>query len=237
MITQAPSALGNIAGVAAATVAATLASSEPLTVGEPTRELDLLEHGFAVVAGFTGSASGDFALVVDAELQTALAESPLGSLELADALAPTLQAIVAALETVTLGRVQSAEARLAVHRVLGHDEAIVLPLLGASSVRAAVIVGLDTPAEKANGTGDVRADRLDLLRGVEMDVQAELGRTRMTVNDLLQLRAGAIIELDRPAGAPVDLLVNGRLIAHGEVVVIDENYALRITQVVSDEGR
>ena len=68
-----------------------------------------------------------------------------------------------------------------------------------------------------------------------MSATVELGRARMTINDLLSLHDGAIIELDRAAGAPADLLVNGRLIAHGEIVVLDENYALRITQIVSDE--
>jgi flagellar motor switch protein FliN/FliY len=58
----------------------------------------------------------------------------------------------------------------------------------------------------------------------------------MTVNDLLSLRSGAVIELDRAAGAPADLYVNGRLIARGEVVVVDENYGLRITQVVTDDA-
>jgi flagellar motor switch protein FliN/FliY len=75
---------------------------------------------------------------------------------------------------------------------------------------------------------------MDLLRGVEMDVTAELGRTRMTLNELLGLTDGAVIELDRAAGAPADLLVNGRLIARGEVVVIDENFGLRITEIVAD---
>ena len=68
-----------------------------------------------------------------------------------------------------------------------------------------------------------------------MQATVELGRTQMTINDLLALRSGAVIELDRAAGAPADLYVNGRLIAHGEVVVVDENYGLRILQVVADE--
>jgi flagellar motor switch protein FliN/FliY len=57
----------------------------------------------------------------------------------------------------------------------------------------------------------------------------------MTINDLLALRSGAVVELDRAAGAAADLYVNGRLIAHGEVVVVDENYGLRILKVVADD--
>ena len=73
---------------------------------------------------------------------------------------------------------------------------------------------------------------LDLLHDVEMGVTAELGRTRMTVRDLLSLTPGAVVELDRAAGSPVDVLVNGTLIARGEVVVIDEEYGIRISEIV-----
>jgi flagellar motor switch protein FliN/FliY len=58
----------------------------------------------------------------------------------------------------------------------------------------------------------------------------------MTINQLLSLQTGAVIELDRAAGDPADIFVNGRLLARGEVVVVDENYGLRITQIVADEN-
>jgi flagellar motor switch protein FliN/FliY len=75
------------------------------------------------------------------------------------------------------------------------------------------------------------------LADVEMHVTAELGRTRMNVSDLLALGAGSVIELDRAAGSPIDLLVNGTLIARGEVVVVDEEYGVRLTEIVgSAEG-
>lgn len=73
---------------------------------------------------------------------------------------------------------------------------------------------------------------LELLHDVEMDVTAELGRTRMAVREILELVPGSVIELDRAAGSPVDVLVNGTLIARGEVVVIDEEFGIRITEVV-----
>lgn len=81
--------------------------------------------------------------------------------------------------------------------------------------------------------------RIDLLRDVLMGVSVELGRTRMTVQEILGLTPGSIVELDRAAGAPVDVLVNGKLIAHGEVVVVDEEFAVRISEVVGPdrEGR
>ena len=72
-----------------------------------------------------------------------------------------------------------------------------------------------------------------MLHDVVMELTAELGRTRMTVRDLLGLQPGTVVELDRLAGSPADLLVNGRLIARGEVVVVDEEYALKITELLS----
>lgn len=75
-------------------------------------------------------------------------------------------------------------------------------------------------------------ERLDLLSNIEMEVTAELGRTRMTVRELLSLAPGMVVELDRMAGSPIDLFVNGTLIAHGEVVVIDEEFGIRISEIV-----
>lgn len=76
---------------------------------------------------------------------------------------------------------------------------------------------------------------LAILNDVEMGVTAELGRRRMTVRDLLALTPGSVIELDRVAGTPVDVLVNGTLIARGEVVVIDEEFGIRIAEIVAAE--
>jgi len=81
----------------------------------------------------------------------------------------------------------------------------------------------------------VETRRMHLLRDVEMGVSVELGRTRMTVRELLALAPGAIVELDKAAGAPVDLLVNGTLMARGEVVVIDEEFAVRISEIVTPD--
>ena len=72
---------------------------------------------------------------------------------------------------------------------------------------------------------------LDLLHGVEMAVTVELGRTRILMRELLSLKPGSIVELDRQAGSPVDLLVNGTLLARGEVVVIDDELGVRIVEI------
>ena len=78
---------------------------------------------------------------------------------------------------------------------------------------------------------------LNLLMDVQMSVTVELGRTKMYIKDILGLGEGSIIELDKLAGEPVDLLVNGKLIAKGEVVVIDENFGVRVTDIVSPTDR
>ena len=74
--------------------------------------------------------------------------------------------------------------------------------------------------------------KLGRINNVEMALTVEIGRTRISVRDVLGLEPGAVIELDRSAGAPADVLLNGRLIAHGEIVVIDQDYAVRITKIL-----
>ena len=78
---------------------------------------------------------------------------------------------------------------------------------------------------------------IDLLAGLEMNVSVELGRTDMTVADVLALGPGSVVELDRLAGEPVDILVNDRLIARGEVVVVDENFGVRVVEVLRRGNR
>jgi flagellar motor switch protein FliN/FliY len=73
------------------------------------------------------------------------------------------------------------------------------------------------------------------LSDVPVELSVEIGRTRMTVGETLQLRAGSIVTLERLAGEPVDLLVNGTPIARGEVVVVDEQFGLRVTEIVEGE--
>jgi flagellar motor switch protein FliN len=78
--------------------------------------------------------------------------------------------------------------------------------------------------------------RLERLRDVPVDVVVEIGRTRMRIGEALKLTPGSVIGLNRLAGDPVNRLVNGKPIARGEVVVVDEEFGLRVTEVVSDSG-
>jgi flagellar motor switch protein FliN len=78
---------------------------------------------------------------------------------------------------------------------------------------------------------------LNLLLDIPLKVTVELGRTHKVIKDILELSQGSIIELDKLAGEPVDILVNNKLIAKGEVVVIDENFGVRVTDIVNQWER
>jgi flagellar motor switch protein FliN/FliY len=78
---------------------------------------------------------------------------------------------------------------------------------------------------------------MDLLLDVDLDMSVELGRTSVPVREVLQLGPGSILELDKLAGEPVDIMVNGKLIARGEVVVVDENFGVRVTEIASRSER
>ena len=78
---------------------------------------------------------------------------------------------------------------------------------------------------------------IGLLLEVPLSISVELGRTSLTIRDLLALGQGSILQLDRHAGEPVDVLVNGKRLARGEVVVIDEDFGIRVTEVVTPEER
>ncbi len=113
---------------------------------------------------------------------------------------------------------------------------------------------LDTPADEIGGFTDPEVKQADfqqlssateegetknieLLMDVELPISIELGKTKMNISDILGLAPGSIVELDKLVGEPVDLLVNQRCVAKGEVVVVEENFGLRITQLVSPEER
>ena len=87
------------------------------------------------------------------------------------------------------------------------------------------------------GTRGHESHNLDLLMDVTLPISIELGRTSMNIQEILNLGPGSIVELDKLAGEPVDLLVNNKIVARGEVVVLDENFGIRVTSLVSTEER
>jgi flagellar motor switch protein FliN len=94
-------------------------------------------------------------------------------------------------------------------------------------------------AVKDNGTGHVGADQVDLslLMDVPLQVTVELGRARMTIESLLRLNQGSVVELNQMIGEPLNILVNNKLMAHGEAVVVKDKFAIRVLDVVSPERR
>lgn len=92
-------------------------------------------------------------------------------------------------------------------------------------------------ALKANRGDSKEKVDLDILLDVPVTLQLEIGRAKVTIRNLLSYTQGSVIEMDRLAGEPLDLLVNGTLIAHGEVVVINDKFGVRLTDVVSPQER
>ncbi len=86
---------------------------------------------------------------------------------------------------------------------------------------------------KENDSGQKEKYDIDLILDIPLDVSVELGKVRMVVNNLLQLGQGSIIELDKPVGEPLEVYINNKLIARGEVVVVEEKFGIRVTDIVS----
>lgn len=202
----------------------------------------------AVAAGLPGL--GRLVLAVAEPLADKLQIGPPPAEDLPAGLRPALVAAAAALGVDAAVLTEYAEVPLAAllagpgeagHGVALLDGGTPQALLTFVAPAPPVVEGHDfdpLPAGGAVATGPVRpvpSGPIELLGDVEMGVTVELGRTRMLVRDILELSPGSVIELDRAAGAPIDVLVNGTLIARGEVVVIDEEFGIRITEVIGHE--
>ncbi|MGD8710340.1 MAG: flagellar motor switch protein FliN [Ectothiorhodospiraceae bacterium] len=94
----------------------------------------------------------------------------------------------------------------------------------------------DLEAEPGSGAADEDVN-LDVILDIPVTLSLEIGRTKINIRNLLQLNQGSVVELDRLAGEPLDVMVNGTLIAHGEVVVVNERFGIRLTDVVSPSDR
>ncbi len=89
------------------------------------------------------------------------------------------------------------------------------------------LIGSEGPPEKCS---------IDLLRDVDLDLKIELGRTQMLLEDVLNLRRGSVVTLDKLAGDPVDLFVNGRLVARGEILVLNDNFCVRVAELIGSDS-
>ena len=184
----------------------------------------------AVVASFVGEISADLAIVFLDPIATAdaaVADSLLVST--VDVLRPALDAAAGVLGSGVLG-----DARVDDATALFSDPATeVFALSNGGSAAGWFAIRLrENLAGATPISQESLVNNLSRINNVEMALTVEIGRTRMAVRDVLGLEPGAVIELDRSAGAPADVLLNGRLIAHGEIVVVDQEYAVRITQIL-----
>jgi flagellar motor switch protein FliN/FliY len=211
----------------------------------------------AVAVRVSGAVDGELALSVAEGTDVSLAGLPADAA--ADVVAtwgpvltdlvPALAERVGALQPEAVRQVDVGAALAVVpdepqHAVAILDEGRVLALVVLTCLPKPLVPQQGGPLTAAfqplaPSSAGVDPHRLHLLRDVVMGLSVELGRTRMTVRELLSLTPGTIVQLDRAAGSPVDLLVNGTLLARGEVVVVDEEFAVRVSEIVGPdlEGR
>ena len=93
------------------------------------------------------------------------------------------------------------------------------------------------PLEKLQESADGSEVDLDVVLDIPVNISLEIGRTQISIRNLLKLNQGSVVELDRLAGEPLDVNVNGTLVAHGEVVVVNDKFGIRLTDVISQEER
>jgi len=225
-----------------------------LAVGVAQRQAgaDLIPEGAtrAVSIQISGSIDGEIGLIVSDRIAIML-EARANDELLTSSTTAALEAGANVISTLGANDVNlDRTSEVAVDALLALDSGDVLayPLLQNDEPVACLVIRLAAADESSTavsrhefatlGDGIVGFDAnrpLAILNDVEMGVTAELGRRRMTVRDLLALTPCSVIELDRAAGTPVDVLVNGTLIARGEVVVIDEEFGIRIAEIVAAE--
>jgi flagellar motor switch protein FliN/FliY len=181
----------------------------------------------AITATFVGSLSVEFALVLLdwGFISEVAGEQPL--VRATDVVFPALEQSATVFGTGVLATAVESDAS----DLFSQPESVVFELLSEEGTAGWFIVrprrepGADAPYRSIEG-------RLSRINDVEMALTVEIGRTRMPVRTVLGLEVGAVVELDRAVGAPADVLLNGRLIAHGEVVVVDQEFAVRITRIL-----
>ena len=230
-----PTATSTDTGLAAAVAAARLLPSTTPLIAVPARPGEgPAFDDIAVLASFVGSPSADVVLVAERAVQGALTAGGDGGspLPLSDALRPALEA---ACETLGAGVLDAARTEAAGSAVPADAHLFALEHDGVPQAWFALRLRAEPTATAGLPGVPAQRQSLHVLYDVEMTLTVELGRARLPVRQVLELTPGAVLELDRAAGAPADVMVNGRLIARGEVVVVDEDYGIRITEIVAGE--
>ncbi|ASD67457.1 MULTISPECIES: flagellar motor switch protein FliN [Pseudoalteromonas] len=108
---------------------------------------------------------------------------------------------------------------------------------GAESGSEPEVAELDELKDSAPALSSDEKRKLDTILDIPVTISMEVGRSKINIRNLLQLNQGSVVELDRVAGEPLDVLVNGTLIAHGEVVVVNDKFGIRLTDVISQVER
>ncbi|MFP5368566.1 flagellar motor switch protein FliN [Pseudarthrobacter phenanthrenivorans] len=223
---------------AAAALVELLPTPLPLTAAPAASPLPFGAAAAAVSANFVGSVSADIALAL-VDTSSVLPAGGSGLVTPANVLRPAMENATAALGSGVLGecRTEDASALFSDPDTVVFELRYMETVAGWFGIRVrenGVLGGSGFPA--ATGETQVQhgsmAGKLGRINNVEMALTVEIGRTRMSVRDVLNLEPGGVVELDRSAGAPADVLLNGRVIAHGEVVVVDQDYAVRITRIL-----
>ncbi|MCU1411762.1 MAG: Flagellar motor switch protein FliN [Rhodoglobus sp.] len=207
-------------------------AERPTVVNHPSPEQLSGPFSVALAAEFVGVRSADIALVLND--RTILAEAAgvdEALAEPAELVRPAIEAASATLGVGVLGDVTEADASalVAATGTAVFELTTAAGSIGWFAIRLHATAISPAPAAVVSSPGN-----LSRISNVEMALTVEIGRTRMAVRDLLALEPGAVVELDRSAGTPADILLNGKLIAHGDVVVVDQDYAVRITRILDN---
>lgn len=181
---------------------------------------------------YLGAVSAELALSLPTATEAAIrAAGGSSSVSAADVLRPALEAAAETLGSGVLGDVAQDDSTALFTDPQSSVFRISEP--GRTEPFAWFAIRIDQAASRPSSGGtDISAHKMGRIHDVEMALSVVIGRTRMTVANVLGLEPGDVVDLDRSAGAPADILLNGRLIAHGEVVVVDQEYAVRLTKIL-----
>lgn len=218
-----------LAAQTAASALAKLLPSPSALQASPQPAGTLPAGSMGVTVDFVGQQSAELALVLSSRAEASLrVAGGAGPFSMADVLRPALEAATAELGNGVLGDAVENTAT----DLYTDAGAAVFQIHDGASQEPYAWLALKLRAATANGGTELTAAKLGRIHDVEMALSVVIGRTRMSVANVLGLEPGHVVDLDRSAGSPADILLNGRLIAHGEVVVVDQDYAVRITRIL-----
>lgn len=214
---------------AATALAAMLPSAAPLEALRLEGDSLNLAGSVTVAVDYVGAVSAELAIMLSARAEGAVRQAGgTGTVALADVLRPALEAASTELGSGVLGEVTERDASA----LFGDPKAAVFSLANEAEPFAWLAIRVRDTASRGGSGVELSAQKLGRINDVEMALSVVIGRTRMSVANVLGLEPGNVVDLDRSAGSPADVLLNGRLIAHGEVVVVDQDYAVRITKIL-----